>query len=146
VSRTVALFARVDIAFWFAAGACWIGQLVVPWTSAGPLSHASTVDAVRLVLRGPLDQAVPFWMVFAVLVLPMAGLLLVAIAGSDRPLARRLRLLTAVAGTVTFSAILWTLTRFDPTRLGPGGLVASVGTAIVVMLIVAPRPRRSREP
>jgi peptidoglycan/LPS O-acetylase OafA/YrhL len=104
------------------------------------------VDGVRLVVRGPLAEVVPVWSVLAAMLLPAAGLLLVCLSGAQARSARRLRLVTALVGTAVFGAMVWALTGLDPSRLGPGGVLASLGTLIVVTLM-APwwRPRLSKE-
>lgn len=117
---------------WVAAGCCWTVQLLLPWTSAGVLSASSQVDGFRLLRSGVVSSVAPGWVAYLLLVVPVAGLLLVALGALSGRVASRARLVLAVVGVAMLAVALHALVSFDPTRLGPGGWTAVAGSALAV--------------
>ncbi len=117
---------------WIGAGLCWVTQLFVPWTSVGALSASSQLDGFRLVRRGAVDSVAPSWSAWLLLVLPAAGLVLVALAGLAGGGATVARLALAASGVVLLALALHGLVAWDLRRLGPGGWTSLAGCALAL--------------
>lgn len=117
---------------WVLAGSCWTVQLLLSWTSTGLLSSSSQVDGFRVLRSGVVSSVVPGWAAYLLLVLPVVGIALVALAALAGRAAGRMRLGLASLGVVMLASTLYALVSFDPARLGPGGWTASAGAALAV--------------
>ncbi|GAA5143132.1 hypothetical protein GCM10023340_07890 [Nocardioides marinquilinus] len=121
---------------WVVAGGCWVGQLVVPWTSSGLLSRSSLADALALVRAGGVGEAVPAGTTAGALVLPVAGVVLVALVAVPTRLGTLARGLVAVVGAGAWVA-LWRVVPQDGAGLGPGGWLGAAGVGAAGLALVA---------
>lgn len=123
---------------WCLAGVAWTLQNFLPWTSTGMLAHTSPVEGAGLVQDGVLgDRLVP--LAGAVLVLPVAGLVLVALTAVESR--TRWRVSVWSLGAV---ASLWAslaLAGASPERFGPGAWCALVGCVLPLAALRPPTRR-----
>lgn len=117
---------------WLAAGLSWAGASVVPWTSSGPLSQSSLMDAVRLVRQEVVGDVVPPAAALLLLVPAIAGVVLIGVAGAGGRPAGIVRLVAAVVGIVVVVVLLVQLTGGSPDRAGLGATIALAGTLVAL--------------
>jgi hypothetical protein len=122
---------------WCAAGACWVAQLFVPWTSRGTFSTSSMLDAVRLVRSGAIDAMVPAWVAFALLTVPAIGLVVGGSVGLTGAAAEGCRIALAVVASVLCALGFVELTGTDPQGLGAGGWLGLCGAGSALAAVVA---------
>ncbi|MDT0200402.1 hypothetical protein [Nocardioides sp. AE5] len=123
--------AAVPAVLWAAASGAWLGQVFLPWTSRGPLSRATPLEAGALRHDGVLGSvpASVGWLI--VLVPAVAAILLVTVPLSGRAW-RVLRSVLAGIASAILLVILASLTRAEPDRFGPGAWLALAGVLLAV--------------
>ena len=87
---------------WVGVGTAWLLAWFVPWTSRGVLSTSSLEDGARLVRSGSLSGLVPTWVAWALLLGPVAGLVLVASSTRDGRTVAAVRYTLVAAMSVAF--------------------------------------------
>lgn len=112
---------------WCTAGACWVTQLFVPWTTRGTLSSASMLDAVRLVRSDSVDAVVPGWAAAVLLALPAIGLLVGGSVGLAGPVAEGGRIALTLIAVALWVLAFVGLADSDVGRLGFGGWLTAGG-------------------
>ena len=106
---------------WLVVGASWVAQSFLPWAASGALAASSSMDAVHLIRTGLVEPLLPGWAALVLLILPMSGVLVMALAGLSSPWTRPSRLLLTAASTAMFVVLFLVLLDGSPGRLGPGG-------------------------
>jgi len=109
------------------AGACWLLALLLPWTTAGPLSSASLLDAVELIRAGSVDAIVPSPAAVLLLVPALAGIVLIGGAGLSGCTSSMVRGAALVLGSIASLGLALLLTGVDATTAGPGAWAALAG-------------------
>lgn len=122
---------------WFVAGALWFAQALVPWTATGALSHSTTLDASALIRSGAVGALAPGIAGWFLLALPGIGLVLGASAFSAHPITRGFRVAAVVVAVTITAALTHYLTDFQLTSFGPGALLAWLGCATCIVVVVA---------
>ncbi|MGD9959423.1 hypothetical protein [Nocardioides sp.] len=121
---------------WLGVGAAWVVQLFLPWVTTGPLSTSSALDVIRLERMGSLGDLVPAWGVVALLVLPSAGVLMMASAGLSTRSARRFRTLIICSVALCFAVAFVTLLDHAHENLGPGAWMTLLGVVLGAVAVV----------
>jgi len=135
---------------WIVAGAFWLVQLFLPWTSSGTFSTSTMVDGIRLIRSGEVESVVPGWIAPVLLVLPAAGLGLIAVASLDGVVAALVRVALGAVCLILLGLSVHYLVDSDPGRLGPGGWTAGAGglatlVALCLDRTAAGRPQHLKE-
>ena len=105
------------------------------------------MDAVHLIRTGLVESLVPGWAALVLLILPMNGVLVMALAGLSSAWARPSRLLLTAASAAMFVVSFIVLLDGSPGRLGPGGWLTLGSIQLAVATIAADAwDSRSRVP
>lgn len=114
------------------AAACWVIALFLPWAESGALSSSSLIDAARLVRRGVVDQIVPAWASFVILLPAAAGVALIAAAPLRGRVAAGLRWSLILAGSLVNAELVRRIPGLAPSEMGAGAWLALVGVIAAV--------------
>ncbi len=126
---------------WFVSGMLWVVQAAVPWTRRGPFSSSSMLDGARLFETGVVDEVVPRWASFVLVVVPVLGVFVGATAALRGRALFTARLICVGVVSALFVFFVHNVAGADPTRLGPGAWLT--GTGIVLSILTLTRTRHT---
>lgn len=132
--------ALIVVAAWVLCGSLLVGATFLPWAGSGPLSQSTPVDLAGLVRSGVLTS-VPGWLPWVVVLLPLTGAALVALAAVAR--AKWARIGLWLVGGLTWFGLMREATAGDVARWSQGAWLGAVSLLIGLGALLTESRRRT---